>query len=79
MIHAVIISRNVPPPFEEVKIYFNQRGIPEIEATQFFLFYELKRWTNKKGNAYKSWKTIAYQWILGVLINQPELFDKQIH
>lgn len=75
---GVLLNR-MPPKFEEVKIYFFQKGISEKEAEHFFLFYELKNWTSKKGNFFKNWKGIAYQWIAGVIKHQPQLFNRQIH
>ena len=68
-----------PPRIEEVKIYFSQKGVSEKEAETFFLFYELKAWTNRNGNYLKNWRQMAYHWIRGVLVNNPYLFNKNIH
>lgn len=68
-----------PPTIQDVKIYFNQKGMPEYEADNFYHFYEKKQWKNKTGNFYRNWKYIAYMWIASVVQNQPLLFDKWIH
>ena len=79
MSYQALFAKKIPPAIEEVKIYFLQRGIPEKEAEDFFLFYEKKKWTSKKGNFFKNWKNIAYKWIGTVLRNEPVLFDRLIH
>lgn len=79
MSYQSLFTRKIPPRIEEVKIYFLQRGIPEKEAEEFFLFYEKKLWTSKNGNFFKNWKNIAYKWVATVLRNKPVLFDRLIH
>jgi len=79
MKYQSLITKKFPPRIEEVKVYFIQRGIPEKEAEDFFLFYEKKQWTSKNGNFFKSWKNIAYKWIGTVLRNKPVLFNRLIH
>jgi hypothetical protein len=74
-----LFTDKFPPRIEEVKIYFIQKGVSEREAEVFFLFYEKKQWTSKKGNIFKSWKNIAYKWIASVLQKEPFLFDRLIH
>jgi hypothetical protein len=69
----------MPPKIQEVKVYFSQKGIPDLEAEHFFLFYEKKQWKSKSGNSFKSWKNIAWSWIKVVLNSQPWLFNKSIH
>ncbi|RPE13153.1 hypothetical protein EGT74_06380 [Chitinophaga lutea] len=69
----------MPPAFNDVKIYFSQKGISETEATQFFLFHDGKAWTNRKGRIRRNWKNIAYQWIQGCIAENPWLFRKDIH
>jgi len=56
---AVVFTPIMPPRVEEVKIYFNQKGMPEREAECFFLFYEKKLWKSRKGNFFRTWKHIA--------------------
>jgi hypothetical protein len=70
---------NHPPSMQDVKIYFNQKGMPECEANEFYQFYERKQWTSKKGCFFKDWKQIAYRWIAKVVISHPSLFDRRIH
>ncbi|OJW01070.1 MAG: hypothetical protein BGO52_06435 [Sphingobacteriales bacterium 44-61] len=74
--HPVV---NHSPSIQEVKIYFDQKGMPECEANEFYQFYEKKHWTSKKGYFFKDWKQIAYRWIAKVVKSHPSLFDRQIH
>lgn len=73
------LNNSIPPRIEDVIIYFSQRGLPIGEAECFFLFHEKKGWKSKTGNYFKSWRNIAYQWILGTLKDEPWRFDKNIH
>lgn len=67
------------PRIEEVIIYFTQRGLPIREAECFFLLHEKKAWKSRTGNYYKNWRNTAYQWITGILKDEPWRFDKDIH
>ena len=67
------------PALSEVKIYFSQKGMNELEAEHFYHFYEMKHWTSKTGKPYKNWKSLAYGWIMSAFRLQPLLFDKAIH
>jgi len=79
MLSVPNLTDNIPPTIEEVAIYFDQRGVSFCEAECFFLFYEKKGWKNKKGAFFKSWKNIAYQWVLSILKYEPWRFNKDIH
>lgn len=68
-----------PPRVEEVRAYFNQKGMTEEEAECFFLYYEKKGWRSKRGNIIKSWKVTAYQWIAGVFKEEPWRFLRNIY
>lgn len=70
---SAMISTKIPPTIEEVKSYFKQRGISEEEAESFFLFYEIKKWIDKKGNPLKTWKNAAYRWIASAIKSHSEL------
>lgn len=74
-----IFTNTMPPRIQEVKIYFSQKGMPELEAEHFFLFYEKKQWKDKNGHVMKSWKNVAWGWVKGVLSDKPWLFNKNIH
>jgi hypothetical protein len=67
------------PTLGEVKIYFSQKGMNELEAEHFYQFYEMKQWISKKGNPHKNWKSLAYGWIMYAIKLQPLLFNKSIH
>jgi len=79
MRNETLFTRTMPPSIEEVKIYFSQKGMPDMEAEHFFLFYEKKQWKSKGGNFLKSWKNIAWNWIKGVFSYKPWLFNKGVH
>lgn len=55
-----------PPPLEHVKIYFDEKGAPEIEAEKFFNYYEARDWLNKSFNPITNWKASARNWILNI-------------
>lgn len=76
---TIILPNAIPPQIEEVRVYFNQKGMSVAEADTFFLFYELHSWKNKKGDFLKSWKTRAYQWVAAILKQEPWRFQKNIH
>jgi len=76
---TTLYSQIMPPTIQDVKIYFSQKGMQEMEAECFFMFYEKKEWKSKKGNYFRTWKNVAYQWIGTIVSNQPLLFDKHIH
>jgi hypothetical protein len=78
MINNNLYENGLPPRIEDVKIYFNQKGIPDQEAEAFFHFYERKLWKSKAGNYFKGWKAIAFRWIASILKTQPWLFTKNI-
>jgi hypothetical protein len=70
--------KNMPPVIDEVKIYFSQKGVSNAEAETFFLFYEKRLWTSKRGNLYHEWKGLAFRWILQLMKETPWLFNRKI-
>ncbi|PSL42837.1 hypothetical protein CLV51_11053 [Chitinophaga niastensis] len=60
-------SNNIPPKIEAVKAYFLHRGISDLEATHFFLFYDSKNWRSKKGCSIRNWKISAHNWIMNMV------------
>jgi hypothetical protein len=79
MIKIIFFENGIPPRIEEVKIYFNQKGLPEPEAEAFFLHYEKRHWINRKGNSCKDWKAIARREIAIILKEQPWLFNRIVN
>ena len=79
MIHRHLYKETTGPSKQEVKIYFNQKGVLDQEAEKFFGCYEKKQWKNKNGFFFKNWKNIAYRWIAAVIRDKPGLFNRQIH
>jgi len=57
----ILFTNSMPPRIQDVKIYFSQKGVPDLEAEHFFLFYEKKQWQSKNGHFLKSWKNIAWK------------------
>jgi hypothetical protein len=55
-----------PPPLQHVKIYFNEKGAPEIEAKKFFNHYEARGWLNNSLTPILNWKASARNWILNI-------------
>jgi hypothetical protein len=71
-----LLGESAPPTINEVKAYFLQKGIPELEAEHFFLLHEYRGWRTRKGSPIRNWKTAAYRWILGAWLWNPLLFEK---
>jgi hypothetical protein len=65
----------IPPTIQEVKDYFSQRCMPDLEADHFFLFYEKKEWKSKRSKPFNGWKNLAWNWIRSALIISPWLFN----
>lgn len=76
MINEGLYASGLPPRIEEVKTYFNQKGLPEPEAEAFFHFYERKHWKSKRGTYFKSWKRVAFGWVVSVLSQQPSMLTR---
>lgn len=73
---AALFQHHVTPKFEDVKIYFTQKRIPETEAEDFYRLYEGRQWKDKRGNLIANWKPIAYRWIQSILKQDPLLYRK---
>jgi hypothetical protein len=52
----------IPPNFEHVKIYFNQKSRPE-NAIKFLEFYGNTDWKTPGGFSIRNWKVEASNWI----------------
>jgi hypothetical protein len=68
-----------PPTMRDVKIYFNQRGMPECEAQSFFKFYEKQKWSTQNAIRITKWKKFAHRWIGAVVQNQLALINRHVH
>ncbi|WP_198405698.1 hypothetical protein [Chitinophaga caeni] len=53
----------VPPSLQHVKIYFDQKGLPEKAAEGFFRYYQARKWKTEKGCPVRNWKVAATNWI----------------
>lgn len=74
-----VVEKARPPTLRDVKIYFNQKGMPDCEAMNFYNFYEKRKWITHNGIHMAKWKEFAYRWIGTVVQNQPMLFNRHIH
>jgi hypothetical protein len=68
----------MPPTFLEIKIYFLQKGLCESHAMKFFQHFEKRAWKGTTGIFYKSWKPIAYKWVMRTFRKEPMLFEKNV-
>ncbi len=59
-------SDNFPPSLEHVKIYFDEKSIPAIEAEKFFNYFESNSWLVGGRAKMKDWKAAARNWILNI-------------
>jgi hypothetical protein len=71
-------TSTMPPTIQDVKSYFGQKGMPDLEADHFFLFYEKKEWKSKNGNFLKSWKNIACSCIISAVCEKLWRFNKSM-
>jgi hypothetical protein len=61
-----IPSGSVPPPLEHVKIYFDEKNFPAVEAEKFFNYFESNGWLVGGRAKMKDWKAAARNWILNI-------------
>ena len=54
----------IPPSEIHIKIYFNEKGFPPIEAEKFFNYYESNGWLVGGKTKMKDWKAAARNWII---------------
>ena len=71
-----LFGQGLPPTIEDVKVYFSQKGLPELEAEHFFIVHERRHWRTRRGTVIRNWKASAYRWILGVWLWNPVLFER---
>ena len=66
-------DESIPPQFEHIKIYFDEKGFSAIEAEKFFNYFESNGWLVGGRAKMKDWKAAARNWILNV----PKFAPKQ--
>ena len=54
----------MPPPLEHVKIYFDEKNFPPVEAEKFFNYFESNGWLVGGRAKMKDWKAAARNWML---------------
>jgi hypothetical protein len=57
-------SGSIPPPLEHVKIYFDEKNFPAVEAEKFFNYFESNGWLVGGRAKMKDWKAAACNWML---------------
>lgn len=55
---------DIPPAHEHVKIYFDEKGFPPVEAEKFFNYFQSNGWLVGGRSKMKDWKAAARNWIL---------------
>lgn len=68
----------VPPSFQHVRIYFDQKGLKEKAAEGFYLYYKGRRWNTDKGCPIRNWKVAASNWIWMYQQNKPLSIDIKV-
>ena len=51
----------IPPSLEEIKQYIEEKNI-NVDANQFFNFFDVANWIDSKGNKVKNWKQKLLTW-----------------
>ena len=59
-------SCSIPPPLEHIKIYFDEKNFPAVEAEKFFNYFESNGWLVGGRAKMKDWKAAARNWILNI-------------
>lgn len=54
----------VPPSEVHVKIYFDEKGYPPVEAEKFFNYFQSNGWLVGGRSKMKDWKAAARNWII---------------
>lgn len=54
----------MPPPLEHVKIYFDEKSFPPVEAEKFFNYFESNGWLVGGRAKMKDWKAAARNWMI---------------
>lgn len=52
----------IPPDFENVSIYFSQKGELKL-AANFFKHFQCCEWRTPAGSPIRNWKVVATDWI----------------
>ncbi len=55
-------GKEISPPAGQVKIYMNEKGFTENEATTFLKTMSLNGWRTHTGRPIKNWKQYLFQW-----------------
>lgn len=55
---------DIPPLEEHVRIYFDEKGYPPLEAEKFFNYFQSNGWLVGGKAKMKDWKAAARNWIL---------------
>lgn len=55
---------DIPPPEDHVKIYFEEKGYPPVEAEKFYNYFESNGWLVGGRSKMKDWKAAARNWML---------------
>lgn len=57
-------TESMPPPLDHVKIYFDEKNFPPVEAEKFFNYFESNGWLVGGRAKMKDWKAAARNWML---------------
>jgi hypothetical protein len=60
------LPQHSPTNLQHIKIYFNEKKAPEMEAEKFFNYYEARNWLNNSFNPITNWKAAARNWIINI-------------
>jgi hypothetical protein len=60
------VRESIPPLESHVKIYFEEKNYPAIEAEKFFNYFQSNGWLVGGKTKMKDWKAAARNWILNM-------------
>lgn len=56
-------GENIPPSRQNIEIYFDQKGLSEKIACEFYQYYKARKWQTGKSHLIRNWKVAASSWI----------------
>ena len=59
-------EKKIPPEFDSVKSYFEEKGVDNGEASQFFDHHTARGWILTNGKQMRDWKAACRTWISNI-------------
>ena len=70
---------DIPPLEDHVKIYFDEKGYPPVEAEKFYNYFQSNGWLVGGRSKMKDWKAAARNWMLNAQKFNAHAKDQRNH